>query len=42
MPDTIKSLKKSNQDLKKQLKAALRDLKSLQERVSAQERTGGS
>ena len=41
MPDTIKSLKKSNQDLKKQLEAALRGLKSLQERVSAQ-RTGSS
>ena len=30
MPDSIKSLKKSNQELKKQLEAAIRDLKSLQ------------
>ena len=42
MPDNIKSLKKCNQELKKQLEAARGDLKSLQDRVFAQERVDSS
>ena len=42
MPDSVKSLKKCNQELKKQLEAARGDLKSLQDRVFAQERVDSS
>ena len=37
MPDTVKSLRKSNDDLKRQLEAAKRDFKKLADRFQAHE-----
>ena len=37
MPDTVKSLRKSNNDLKRQLEVAKRDLKKLEDRLQAHE-----
>ena len=37
MPDTVKSLRKSNNDLKRQLEAAKRDFKKLEDRFQAHE-----
>ena len=37
MPDTVKSLRKSNKDLKRQLEAAKHDFKKLEDRFQAHE-----